>query len=170
MPIYTATIIFWLAQLGRNWRLLNRKEIQCKRSSMLQNLRMFRCYQSIGTHLGFRSPGRKEWISIRYDLGADWKQKGVGRQNRNNTPELLDATDKKIGKSARTHKRKWMSDIARDAEKVTNNCRETYSLIKKPVFGFSSSIDKRRVRIYKNWEYIFFLFFIIFSLRNWKRK
>ncbi len=38
--------------------------------------------------------------------------------NKNKTPELLDdyrATDKKIGKCARTNKWQWMSNIASDA-------------------------------------------------------
>ncbi len=86
--------------------------------------------------LGFRLPGRKEWISDTTWELIESRRELKAQINRNNTPELLDeyrATDKKIGKSARTDKRKWMSNIARDAEKAANHCqtRETYRLIKK---------------------------------------
>ena len=86
--------------------------------------------------LGFRLPGRKEWITEKTWELIENRRKLKAQININNTPELFEqyrATDKEISKCARADKRKWMSDIARDAEKAANHCqtRETYRLIKK---------------------------------------
>ncbi len=105
--------------------LLNRNEIQRKRSLMLQNLRMWKhinaTFKAVSTYvLGFRLPGRKEWISDTTWELIESRRELKAQINRNNTPELVyeyRATNKKIGKSARPDKRKWMSNIARYAQR-----------------------------------------------------
>ena len=86
--------------------------------------------------LGLRSPGRKEWISEKTWELIEKRKKLKGDMNRRTTRGLLEeyrVTDKLISKNARTDKRKWMANIARDAERAANHCqtRESYRLIKK---------------------------------------
>ncbi len=80
MPIYTATIIL-LTELGSNWRVLNRNEVQRKiilyyNSIIFPKLFIPRIdatsqwehinatFKVVSTEVfGFRLPGRKEWVS-----------------------------------------------------------------------------------------------------------
>lgn len=95
--------------------------------------------------LGFRLPGRKEWISDKTWALIDSRKKTKLLMNsRGSSSQLLEqyrSLNKEISNSARSDKRKWMANIARKAEEAARNCqtRETYRLIRKLSCNHSSS-------------------------------
>jgi hypothetical protein len=86
--------------------------------------------------LGFRPNGRKEWISDHTWNLIERRRDMKGRINTASSPELVqqyNLLDKQIAKSARSDKRKWVDDIADNAQQAANNgnSRELYRLTRK---------------------------------------
>lgn len=89
--------------------------------------------------LGFRDPERNEWISD--DTWALINERKMLKNRLNATPpderpevtRLYTEMDRRVGRSARSDKRRWLSRVADSAQLAanSNNMRETYRIAKR---------------------------------------
>lgn len=122
-------------------RMRNRSEIFAEEGNAESKWNIIRsAFISIGEDvLGFRDYEKKEWILDRTWALINERRMMKNRLNiappeeRSEVMRMYSETNRKVGRSARADKRRWLSRVADSAQQAadSNNMRETYRISKR---------------------------------------